>query len=212
MPPAKAGSTSKIMAADTRSRTPRARRAPTAPVDPENPEKGALVKTGAFAGQLQAELIEKLVFINRCAKVVKGGRRFSFSALIVIGDKQGRVGFGFGKANEVSEAIRKAGDHGRKNMKRFAISSTTIPHEVEGNHGGGRVMLKPASPGTGIKAGGAVRAVCDAVGIKNILAKSLGSSNHANVLKAMLDALGKLRQRDAVFKMRGIALKPQGSN
>jgi small subunit ribosomal protein S5 len=199
------------MAADTRSRTPRARRAPTAPVDPENPEKGALVTIGAFAGQPQAELIEKLVFINRCAKVVKGGRRFSFSALVVIGDKQGRVGFGFGKANEVSEAIRKAGEHGRKNLKRFAISSMTIPHEVEGYHGGGRVILKPASPGTGIKAGGAVRAVCDAVGIKNILAKSLGSSNHANVLKATLDALSKLRQREAVFKMRGITVKPQGS-
>src|SRR2546421_6854813 len=152
------------MAADTRSRSPRARKAPAAPIDPENPEKGALVKIGAFAGQLQAELIEKLVFINRCAKVVKGGRRFSFSALVVIGDRQGRVGFGFGKANEVSEAIRKAGDHGRKNMKRFAISSMTIPHEVEGNHGGGRVMLKPASPGTGIKAGGAARGPFGGVG------------------------------------------------
>lgn len=193
------------------ARGPRARRTPSV-ADPENPEKGALVTIGAFAGQVQAELIEKLVFINRCAKVVKGGRRFSFSALIVIGDKQGRVGFGFGKANEVSEAIRKAGDHGRRGLKRFAISSTTIPHEVEGNHGGGRVILKPASPGTGIKAGGAVRAVCDAVGIKNILAKSLGSSNHANVLKATLDALGKLRQRDEVFRMRGITVKTLSAN
>jgi small subunit ribosomal protein S5 len=167
-----------------------------------------MVPEGVFAGQPQAELIEKLVFINRCAKVVKGGRRFSFSALLVIGDKQGRVGFGFGKANEVSEAIRKAGDRGRRNLQRFAISSMTIPHEVVGNHGGGHVILKPASPGTGIKAGGAVRAVCDAVGIKNILAKSLGSSNHANVLKATLDALAKLRQRDDVLKLRGITLKP----
>jgi small subunit ribosomal protein S5 len=170
------------------------------------------VTIGAFAGQPQGDLTEKLVFINRCAKVVKGGRRFSFSALLVIGDKQGRVGFGFGKANEVSEAIRKAGDRGRRNLQHFAISASTIPHEVEGNHGGGRVILKPASPGTGIKAGGAVRAVCDAVGIKNILAKSLGSSNHANVLKATLDALGKLRQRADVFKLRGITLKPQSAN
>lgn len=190
---------------DSNNRGPRGRRPqqarPSEPVDRGN------VSDGVFAGQPQAELIEKLVFINRCAKVVKGGRRFSFSALLVIGDKQGRVGVGFGKANEVSEAIRKAGDKGRKNLKRFAISMTTIPHEVVGNHGGGHVILKPASPGTGIKAGGAVRAVCDAVGIKNILAKSLGSSNHANVLKATLDALGKLRQRDAVMKIRGIAPK-----
>ncbi len=189
------------------SRGPRGRR--TQPAQPSEPVDRGMVPEGVFAGQPQAELIEKLVFINRCAKVVKGGRRFSFSALLVIGDKQGRVGFGFGKANEVSEAIRKAGDRGRRSLQRFAISSMTIPHEVEGNHGGGHVILKPASPGTGIKAGGAVRAVCDAVGIKNILAKSLGSSNHANVLKATLDALGKLRQRDDVLKLRGITPKPQ---
>lgn len=189
------------------NRGPRGRRPQQA--RPSEPVDRGTVLEGAFAGQPQAELIEKLVFINRCAKVVKGGRRFSFSALLVIGDKQGRVGVGFGKANEVSEAIRKAGDKGRKNLMRFAISSTTIPHEVIGTHGGGHVVLKPASPGTGIKAGGAVRAVCDAVGIKNILAKSLGSSNHANVLKATLDALGKLRQRETVMKIRGITPKPQ---
>ena len=189
------------------NRGPRGRRTQPAQ-EAERVDRG-LVMEGAFAGQPQAELTEKLVFINRCAKVVKGGRRFSFSALLVIGDKQGRVGVGFGKANEVSEAIRKAGDRGRKDLKRFAISSTTIPHEVVGNHGGGYVILKPASPGTGIKAGGAVRAVCDAVGIKNILAKSLGSSNHANVLRATLDALAKLRQREDVLKLRGITPKAQ---
>jgi small subunit ribosomal protein S5 len=198
---------------DSNTRRPaRGRRTQPSRASDSEPVDRGLVLEGVFAGQPQAELVEKLVFINRCAKVVKGGRRFSFSALLVIGDKQGRVGFGFGKANEVSEAIRKAGDHGRRNLKRFSISSTTIPHEVEGNHGGGRVILKPASPGTGIKAGGAVRAVCDAVGIKNILAKSLGSSNHANVLKATLDALSKLRQREEVLKIRGITLKPQSAN
>jgi small subunit ribosomal protein S5 len=149
--------------------------------------------------------MEKTVFINRCAKVVKGGRRFSFSALLVIGDRAGRVGFGFGKANEVSEAIRKASDKGRKSLRKMALIHHTIPHEVTGNHGGGRVFLKPASPGTGIIAGGAVRAVCEAVGIKDILAKSMGSSNHANVLKATLDALSQLRQRDEIYRARGIA-------
>ena len=158
------------------------------------------------------DIMEKTVFINRCAKVVKGGRRFSFSALIVVGDKAGRVGFGFGKANEVSEAIRKASDHGRKNLCRVALQNNTIPHEVKGNHGGGYVILKPASPGTGIKAGGAVRAVCDAVGIKDIIGKSLGSSNHANVLKATLDALVQLRQRADIFKARGISVKPSAAN
>jgi small subunit ribosomal protein S5 len=159
-----------------------------------------------------AELMEKTVFINRCAKVVKGGRRFSFSALLVIGDRAGRVGFGFGKANEVSEAIRKASDRGRKGLKKMAIINHTIPHEVTGTHGGGRVFLKPASPGTGIIAGGAVRAVCEAVGIKDILGKSMGSSNHANVLKATLDALRQLRRRDEIYRTRGIAIKPVPAN
>lgn len=159
---------------------------------------------GVFVATTGKDLVEKTVFINRCAKVVKGGRRFSFSALLVIGDKQGRVGFGFGKANEVSEAIRKAGERGRKALQPVALQNATIPHEVKGTHGGGYVILKPASPGTGIKAGGAVRAVCDAVGIKDIIGKSLGSSNHANVLKATLDALSQLRQRTDYFKARGI--------
>ena len=151
----------------------------------------------------KSDLTEKVVFINRCAKVVKGGRRFSFSALIVAGDRNGRVGFGFGKANEVSEAIRKASESAKKAMKKVAVFEKTIPHEVIGEFGGGRVLLKPASPGTGVIAGGGVRAVVEAAGIRDVLAKSLGSSNHANVVKATITALQQLRLRDDIYKTRG---------
>jgi small subunit ribosomal protein S5 len=153
--------------------------------------------------------MEKVVFINRCAKVVKGGRRFSFSALIVAGDKNGRVGYGFGKANEVSEAIRKASESAKKSLVKVSVRDKTIPHDVIGEHGGGRVLLRPASPGTGIIAGGGVRAVIEAAGIRDVLAKSLGSSNHANVVKATLAALMQLRLREEIFKTRGIALRPK---
>jgi small subunit ribosomal protein S5 len=153
-----------------------------------------------------SDLTEKVVFINRCAKVVKGGRRFSFSALIVAGDKLGRVGCGFGKANEVAEAIRKASESAKKALTKVSVLDNTIPHEVVGEFGGGRVLLRPASPGTGVIAGGGVRAVIEAAGIKDVLAKSLGSSNHANVVKATIAALTQLRLKEQIFKLRGVAM------
>jgi len=151
----------------------------------------------------EPELMEKVVFINRCAKVVKGGRRFSFSALVVCGDQKGKVGFGFGKANEVAECIRKASEFSKNSMVKVAIDANTIPHQVIGEFGGGRVLLRPASEGTGIIAGGGVRAVVEAAGIKDVLAKSLGSNNHANVVKATLAALSQLRTRDEIYALRG---------
>src|SRR2546429_5170138 len=157
-------------------------------------------KTPAARG----DTTEKVVFINRCAKVVKGGRRFSFSALIVAGDHDGKVGVGFGKANEVAEAIRKASEAARKSMEKMSLHENTIPHEAIGEFGGGRVLLRPASPGTGVIAGGGVRAVVEAVGIRDVLAKSLGSSNHSNVVKATIEALRSLRRPDEILKVRGI--------
>lgn len=146
---------------------------------------------------------EKVVHINRCSKVVKGGRRFSFSALVVSGDREGRVGCGFGKAQEVSECIKKSSEASKKDMVSVNITHNTIPHPVIGEHGGARVKLMPASPGTGLIAGGGVRAVVEAAGIKDVLAKSMGSNNPSNVVKATLRALEQLRTKEQIYSVRG---------
>jgi len=135
--------------------------------------------------------------------VVKGGRRFSFSALLVSGTGEGRVGVGFGKANEVADCIRKSSEDAKRSLQRMSIVDGTIPHESYAEYGGGKVLLKPACPGTGIIAGGGVRAVCEAVGIQNVLGKSLGSNNHSNVVKATVKALSQLRTREQVLTSRG---------
>ncbi len=152
----------------------------------------------------EGEIVDRLVHLNRVAKVVKGGRRFSFSALVVAGDNNGKVGAGLGKANEVPEAIRKGFEQAKKNMFAVPVQNGSIPHEVTGNFGSGQVVLRPASEGTGVIAGGAVRAVVESAGIRNVLTKCIGSRNPHNVVKATIEALKQLRSLDDTAKRRGM--------
>ena len=149
-----------------------------------------------------SEYVEKVVHINRCAKVVKGGRRFSFAALVVAGNQKGEVGVGYGKAKEVPEAIRKGTEQAKKNLVTIKLRGDTIPHRVVGEADGGKVILRPASDGTGVIAGGGCRAVLESVGIKNVLSKSLGSNNHLAMVNATMAALKKLRSNDEIKQLR----------
>ena len=154
-----------------------------------------------------SEFDEHVIAINRSAKVVKGGKNFSFGALVAVGDRNGRVGYGYGKANEISDAIRKGGEAARRNMVTVPMNGQTIPHEIQVKFGGAKVLLRPASAGTGLIAGGAVRAILDLAGVQDVLAKSLGAANATNVAKATFKAIAGLSTREQAYARRGLTVK-----
>lgn len=164
----------------------------------------------AYQKQKETDLVDKIVAINRVAKVVKGGRRFSFSALVVVGDQKGRVGVGLGKANEVPEAIRKGNERAKASMFKVPLQDGTIPHTIQGIHGAGNVLLRPASQGTGVIAGGAVRAILEAAGVNNVLTKCIGSNNAHNVVYATIDGLKNLVSPEEMSAVRGKSAEEMG--